>query len=97
MGNPDWTPRYIVGSKNKLEGLLEEDIKLLKEFDAVAIGFGPGIQVQLGAGYGSTTFQMNDASWNWLRPLLVELVRGRRSLSKTEPQDLPHHKQHESS
>lgn len=83
MKVPDWTPRYM-GSSEYLSEVLEEDVKLLRSFGLEAIGFGPGISAQIGSGSGSTTFQMNDASWNWLRPLLVELERGRRSPPESE-------------
>ena len=80
MTDPDYTPRYLLHDKDKLGNRVEEDRALLAKFGVAAIGFSPGVLVQLGSGSSSTTFQLNDASWNWLRPLLVELEHARKSL-----------------
>ena len=75
---PDWSPRYLTATKGKLNKLCEYDIKLLNEFGAELYGMSPGISVGLGRGKHSASFQMNDACWNWLRPLLEELREARK-------------------
>ena len=55
---------------------IEEDSMLLKELGAEAYGFSPGISIETP---GSGMAQLDAASWNWLRPLLVELINSRKN------------------
>ena len=81
---PDWSPRYLTSTKDKLDKICGYDVKLLKEFEAELYGMSPGISVGLGRGQHSASFQMNDACWNWLRPLLEELREARKARSDQE-------------
>ena len=66
----DWNPRYLVHDKEKLAKLIREDQELLEHFGAYAIGFSPGVSLQIGKGAYTPTVELNDAAWNWLRPIL---------------------------
>ena len=65
-----WNPRYLVHNEEKLIELIREDQKLLKHFGAYTIGFSPGVTIQIGEGPYAPTVELNDAAWNWLRPIL---------------------------
>ena len=80
---PDWSPRYLTAAVKQREMLCKHDIDLLSKFGAELYGMSPGISVALGRGQHSASFQMNDACWNWLRPLLEEL-RDSREANQTK-------------
>lgn len=67
----DWHPRYLVQDKGQLEKLIKDDSELLAHFGASTIGFSPGVVIQVGDGMYASTIELNDAAWNWLRPILV--------------------------
>ena len=66
-----WTDRYLDHNQELADQNMIEDQEMLRLLGAIAYGFGPGVSVDT-PGRGS--FQLDTASWNWLRPLLVELV-----------------------
>ena len=66
----DWTPRYLVHNKEMLSSIIEDDTQLLRKFGAHPIGFQPGVSFQIGDGPSAPSIQLNDAGWNWLRPIL---------------------------
>jgi hypothetical protein len=70
-----WTDRYIGQDQELAAEHMNQDQEMLKLLGAIAYGFGPGVSIDT-PGRGS--FQLDTASWNWLRPLLVELVELRQ-------------------
>lgn len=75
----DYNPRYLVNDKEKLDDIIKEDSDLLRELGATLTGMQPGASVYVGANGCGSTFSMDDACWNWLRPLLLELQERRAS------------------
>jgi hypothetical protein len=58
---------------------LEEDSALIKELGAFASAFNPGINIDTP---GEGRMQLDAASWNWLRPLLEELINSRKNFQQ---------------
>ena len=58
---------------------LEEDSALIKELGAFASAFNPGISIDTP---GEGRMQLDAASWNWLRPLLEELINSRKNFQQ---------------
>jgi hypothetical protein len=57
---------------------IDEDAEMLKSLGAVAYGFSPGVSIGTpGGDSGQGYARLDTASWNWLRPLLVELLHFR--------------------
>jgi hypothetical protein len=66
---------------NKYLERLEEDSTLIKELGAFASAFNPGISIDTP---GEGRMQLDSASWNWLRPLLVELTNSRKNFQQMD-------------
>ena len=54
---------------------IEEDCILIKNVGATASSFGPGISIETP---GKGRMHLDTASWNWLRPILIELTNSRK-------------------
>ena len=78
----DWTPRYLIHNNDLLAETIAEDAELVKQFGAFCVGFCPGVIIQIGEGGGAASVSLNDAAWNWLRPLLKELSDRRKEDTK---------------
>jgi len=74
----DWVCRYDTEDRNSL---VEQDLELVKYFEARYMGVIPGASIYLSNG-GSV--KMDAAAWNWLRPLLEELREFREMFKNTE-------------
>ena len=60
---------------------LEEDSALIKELGAFASAFNPGINIDTP---GEGRIQLDSAGWNWLRPLLEELINSRKNFQQMD-------------
>ncbi len=74
-----WRDRY--SSQYDKEGddylsRIEEDSILINDMGATACSFGPGISIETP---GEGRMHLDAASWNWLRPILIELVNSRKN------------------
>jgi hypothetical protein len=73
--NP-WTDRYSNHyGTDEYFNKIEEDSLLIKELGAFASAFDPGIIIETP---GNGKAQLDSSSWNWLRPLLLELAEYKR-------------------
>ena len=71
--NP-WKDRYSEQHDNDSNDYLsriKEDCILISKLGAIACSFGPGISIETP---GQGMMQLDAASWNWLRPILVESI-----------------------
>tara|TARA_B100000131_G_scaffold221323_1_gene212882 strand:- start:57252 stop:57506 length:255 start_codon:yes stop_codon:yes gene_type:complete len=75
----DYTPRYLVNDREALGDIIKEDLELVKDLGASIVAMGPGVSVYVGENGQGSTFQLDDACWNWLRPLLEELLELRKA------------------
>jgi hypothetical protein len=64
-----YSEQYDDDSDNYLSRI-EEDCILISNLGAVACSFGPGISIETP---GGGMMHLDAASWNWLRPILIEL------------------------
>jgi hypothetical protein len=67
---PDYDGRYRT-DKDKLYKRIDQDNKLIEEFGARIGAFDPGVMLIMSD--NRSTLSVDDAWWNWLRPLLNEL------------------------
>jgi len=77
-----WVDRYSehYGTDEYLKRI-EEDSVLIKELGEFAYGFSPGVSIETP---GTGMMQLDSASWNWLRPLLVELINSRKNFQQMD-------------
>jgi hypothetical protein len=66
---------------NKYLERIEEDSALVEELGAFASAFDPGIRIDTP---GKGRMELDSASWNWLRPLLIELINSRKNFQQMD-------------
>jgi hypothetical protein len=82
-----WKDRYSSqydDNHNDYLSRIEEDCILIHEMGAIACSFGPGISIETP---GEGAMHLDAASWNWLRPILIELVNSRKNFRLMRLQD----------
>ncbi len=75
IDRPDYSSRYRV-DKDELYKRIDEDNKLIKEFGVRISALDPGVILTMSD--NRSTISIDDACWNWLRPLLEELSERRK-------------------
>ena len=75
-----YSSQYDDGDDNYLSRI-EEDSILISNMGATACSFGPGISIETP---GGGRMHLDAASWNWLRPIFIELVNSRGNLDAKE-------------
>jgi hypothetical protein len=70
-----YSSQYDDGDDDYLSRI-EEDSILINDMGATACSFGPGISIETP---GEGRMHLDAASWNWLRPILIELVNSRKN------------------
>jgi hypothetical protein len=71
-----YSSQYDDDNDNDYLSRIEEDCILINDMGAIACSFGPGISIETP---GEGMMHLDAASWNWLRPILVELVNSRKN------------------
>jgi hypothetical protein len=79
-----WRDRYVDldgDTPGDYLSRIMEDSELIKEVGANAYGFSPGVSIETP---GGGMMQLDTASWNWLRPLIVELLDSRKNFNQAD-------------
>ena len=72
-----WADRYLEWQGTpEYKRRIEEDAEMLTTLGAVWFGFSPGASIGTPGGDDRQgCARLDTAAWNWLRPLLAELIR----------------------
>ena len=75
-----YSSQYDDGDDDYLSRI-EEDSILINDMGATACSFGPGISIETP---GEGRMHLDAASWNWLRPILIELTNSRKNFQNMD-------------
>jgi hypothetical protein len=80
MSEADYTRRYegIRARPEEVAKIIAEDRALIGKFEATIGALDPGVILHVGV----ASIALDDAGWNWLRPLLQELAEYRKMVDE---------------